>query len=203
MKNVTAFLLVMLLILSCSEGTKSTKVITVCGTVSLSEGCGDETDSLIAYGIALIHHMTYAEAEGVFDQVIEKSPDCFWGYWGKAMTFIHPLWPDVTSEEHLKEGWELTEKAMILGKTEREIQYAEVLSSFFLEGLKKSEKERLHAMETSWHMVFAQNSEDLEGKLFYSLYLMSGIDFSDKSYTKQKKAGQLAEDLRMAQLQMS
>lgn len=63
MKNLPVILLIILLTFSCSEKMEPTNVITICGTVSLEEGCSAATDSLIAYGIALIHHMTYAEAE--------------------------------------------------------------------------------------------------------------------------------------------
>ena len=47
-------------------------------------------------------------------------PDCFWGHWGKAMTYIHPLWPDVTSEEKMDRGWFLSQTALTLAKNEKE-----------------------------------------------------------------------------------
>src|SRR5688572_28285848 len=74
----------------------------MCGTVQFTDGCGPTTDTLIRFGIALIHHMTYEDAGYTFGQVIKKDPDCFWGYWGKAMAYIHPLWPDMLTEKEME-----------------------------------------------------------------------------------------------------
>ena len=62
----------------------------LCGTVRFSGGCSPKLDTLIRFGIALIHHMTYEDAEYTFSEVIKLDPGCFWGYWGKAMTLEHP-----------------------------------------------------------------------------------------------------------------
>ncbi|MFI5237073.1 MAG: hypothetical protein ACHQLA_03970, partial [Ignavibacteriales bacterium] len=51
----------------------------MCGTVQFSDGCSPKLDTLIAFGIALIHHMTYEDAEYTFNKVIELDKDCFWG----------------------------------------------------------------------------------------------------------------------------
>ena len=100
-----------LILLSCSDEKvfeqDQTNYLTpeiLCGTVQFSDGCSPQLDTLISFGIALIHHMTYEDAEYTFDKVIELDPDCFWGHWGKAMTYIHPLWPDVPSEERMNRG---------------------------------------------------------------------------------------------------
>ena len=66
----------------------------MCGTVQFEDGCSPKIDSLIKFGLALVHHMTFNDAEYNFSKVIKMDPDCFWGHWGKALTYIHPLWPD-------------------------------------------------------------------------------------------------------------
>ena len=86
----------------------------MCGTVQFTDGCGPATDTLIRFGIALIHHMTYEDAGYTFSQVIKKDPDCFWGYWGKAMAYIHPLWPDMLTETEMESGLQLSQKALAL-----------------------------------------------------------------------------------------
>jgi hypothetical protein len=87
-----------LFMLSCSDEKVSEQNQTIyltpevsCGTVQFSDGCSPQLDTLISFGIALVHHMTYENAEYTFDKVIEMDPDCFWGHWGKAMTYIHPV----------------------------------------------------------------------------------------------------------------
>ena len=108
-----------------------------CGTVQFSDGCNPAVDSFIAYGLALVHHMTYDDAEIIFDQVIETNPDCFWGYWGKALTYIHPLWPEEPTAEKIKSGLELTKKAMQHAKTTREKAFGEALASYYNNGSTK------------------------------------------------------------------
>lgn len=178
-----------------AENTSASTGITVCGTVQFSDGCGVETDSLISYGLALVHHMTYEDAEKIFDNVIETSPGCFWGHWGKAMTFIHPLWPDEPGEEQMKKGWELTQAALQLATKEKETAYGEALAAYYRDGLQKTERERLKSFEKGWERAHSMYPDDLEVKSFYALFLISTSDPTDKTYANQSKAGQLAQEV--------
>lgn len=165
----------------------------MCGTVQFSDGCGMETDSLIKFGLALIHHMTYEDAESVFDQVIKKDPDCFWGHWGKAMTYIHPLWPDVPSDERMTKGWVLAQTALSLAQKEKEKFYGNALAAYYENGKTKTEPERLQAYENAWQKAREQNPDDLEARLFHLLTRLSNLDPSDKSYAVQLQVGAEAE----------
>ena len=103
-KLIFSVIFLLLFTISCSDQKVSNTQKTyltpdiMCGTVQFSDGCSPKLDTLIAFGIALIHHMTYDDAEYTFNKVIELDKACFWGYWGKAMTLIHPLWPDIPDE---------------------------------------------------------------------------------------------------------
>jgi tetratricopeptide (TPR) repeat protein len=192
--------LIIFLNISCSNKRSddrglSTAGITICGTVQFSEGYGKEIDSLISYGLALVHHMTYDEAEKVFDNVIETSPTCFWGHWGKALTYIHPVWPDEPGEERMKLGNELTQKALQLASKPRETAFGEALATYYTDGLGKNERQRLMELEAGWEKAFAQYPDDLEIKSWYALTLISTADPTDKTYKNQIKAGQLAEEV--------
>jgi tetratricopeptide (TPR) repeat protein len=170
--------------------------IVPCGTVQLAEGCGDKKlDSFIAYGIALVHHMTFDEAEKVFDEVRQADPDCFWGHWGKALTFIHPLWPDAPDEAHLKSGLALASKAVNIASTAREKALGAALFSFYENGLGKTQKERLKSYEQAWAKAYQQLPNDQEIKAFYALSLIATADPADKTYAQQKKAGALMEEV--------
>lgn len=194
------WVMALLVSLSCTRQSSNAvnPGITLCGTVQFSETCGGKTDSLIAYGLALTHHMTYDEAERQFDTVIKSSPDCFWGYWGKAFTFIHPLWPDQPSQEKLMDGQELITKALSLVNSPREKAFGNALSAYYKDGTTKTEKERLKAMEVSWAEGFNTLPEDLEVKAWYALSLVSTADATDKSYKNQLTAGQLAQEVLWA-----
>ena len=167
----------------------------MCGTVQFSDGCSPKLDTLIAFGIALIHHMTYDDAEYTFNKVIELDKDCFWGYWGKAMTYIHPLWPDIPDEKTLNDGFVLSQNALKLADTEKEKLYGAAVASFFEDGLNKSEPERLAAIRIGWKTAEDELPDDIEAKMFSVLSMLATVSPSDKSYKVQLEAGVICEEV--------
>ncbi|HEY6627103.1 MAG TPA: hypothetical protein VIZ21_09120, partial [Ignavibacteriaceae bacterium] len=167
----------------------------LCGTVQFSDGCSPKLDTLIAFGIALTHHMTYDDAEYTFNKVIEMDPDCFWGYWGKAMTYIHPLWPDIPDDKTLNAGFALSQNALKLAETEKEKLYGAAVASFYEDGLNKSEPERLEAFRVGWKTAADEMPEDIEAKMFSVLSMLATVSPTDKSYKIQIEAGALAESV--------
>ena len=198
-KTISAILL-SFLIIACSDQkvleNKESSYLSpdiLCGTVQFSDGCSPELDSLISFGFALIHHMTYEDAEYTFNKVIEKDSDCFWGHWGKAMTYIHPVWPDVPSEKRMQKGYLLSQTALGLAKTEKEKLYGNAILQFYsLE--EKTKKERLVDFEAAWLLASEKLPDDLEARMFYVITTLGTVSPDDKSYKVQIKAGEMAED---------
>ena len=191
-----------LFVLSCSDEKISEQNQTIylipeisCGTVQFSDGCSPQLDTLISFGIALVHHMTYENAEYTFDKVIEMDPDCFWGHWGKAMTYIHPVWPDVPSNETMDRGWFLSQTALNLAKNEKENLYGMALASYYKGAEEKSEYERLIAYKTGWKHASEQLPDDIEARLFHVLTRIATISHDDKSFTEQREVGAIAENV--------
>ena len=191
-----------LFVLSCSDEKISEQNQTIylipeisCGTVQFSDGCSPQLDTLISFGIALVHHMTYENAEYTFDKVIEMDPDCFWGHWGKAMTYIHPVWPDVPSNETMDRGWFLSQTALNLAKNEKENLYGIALASYYKGAEEKSEYERLIAYKTGWKHASEQLPDDIEARLFHVLTRIATISHDDKSFTEQREVGAIAENV--------
>jgi tetratricopeptide (TPR) repeat protein len=187
-------------IISCSDekssGDNQNVYLTpevLCGTVQFTDGCTPQLDSLISFGLALIHHMTYEYADYTFSRVIEIDPDCFWGHWGRAMTYIHPLWPDVPTEDKMTRGWILAQTALNLAGTLKEKLYATALASYYEKGKEKTEYERLTEFKKGWRMASAQLPDDIEARLFYVLTRLATVSPDDKSYTEQREAGAIAE----------
>ncbi len=186
---------------SCESNKKSYTAenpdygITICGTVQFVGNCAAETDSLIPLGIALIHHMTYEEAEEIFDKVIESDPSCFWGPWGKAMTYIHPLWNDQPSEVQMNTGWVMSQKCLDLASNPREEHYAEVIASYYRDGINHTLQERLQNWNQAWEAAFNEFPQELEIKSFYALSLLAVADPKDKTYPNQLHAGRLAQEV--------
>lgn len=165
----------------------------LCGTVQFTDGCSPQLDSLISFGFALIHHMTYDDAEYTFDRVIALDKDCFWGHWGKAMTYIHPVWPDVPSDKELQTGWLLSQTALGLAQSEKEKLYGNAILKFFSTE-EKTKKERLVDFEEAWLQASNKMPNDLEAQMFYVITTLGTVSPFDKSYEVQRKAGEMAEN---------
>jgi len=169
---------------------------TMCGTVQFSDGCSPKLDTLIGFGIALIHHMTYEDAEYTFSKVIELDKDCFWGYWGKAMTYVHPLWPDIPDNNMLNDGFVLSQNALKLAKTEKEKLYGAAIAAFFEDGINKTEPERLIAFNDGWKLASKELPEDIEARMFSVLSMLAVASPYDKTYKVQLEAGAICKKVR-------
>ena len=202
MKLLSYFLLIPIFILTACkqkqeiETTQSAFLTPeiMCGTVEFTDGCGPLTDTLVRFGIALLHHMTYEDAAFTFDQVMKKDPDCFWGYWGKAMTFIHPLWPDVPSDNDMETGYVLSQKALALAKKDKEKLYGATVAAYYAKS-SKVKVERLADMQLAWQAAHDQFPEDPEAELFNGLFRLGTASPTDKTYAVQKEVGEMAERL--------
>ena len=184
---------------SCAPKTQVQEAQTVfltpevmCGTVEFTDGCGPETDTLIRFGLALIHHMTYEDAAYTFEQVTKKDPKCFWGYWGQAMTYIHPLWPDQPSAEQMESGYTLSQKALTLAKNDMQKLYGAALAAYYEKG-EKTKQERLAAFQQGWAQAVSQLPDDPEAALFNGLFRLGIVSPADKTFAVQKEVGEMAE----------
>ena len=166
----------------------------MCGTVQFVDGCGEKTDSLIRFGLALLHHMTYEDAEYTFDRIIADDPDCFWGHWGKAMTYIHPLWPDHLTEDQMTRGYILSQKALSLAKKPNEKLYGAALAAFYQKG-DLAKPDRLSAFQKGWVEAHAQLPDDPEAELFNGLFRLAVVSPADKTFAIQTEVGASAERL--------
>lgn len=164
------------------------------GTVRIPVSCQETAIQHMERGVALLHHMTYEGAMTAFTTAIEADPECAMGYWGQAMTFIHPLWSDPPTETDFNRGKALVNKANTRGhKTEQERAYIAAVEAYYTEGWNPEEKANLASFEKGWERVYRQFPEDPEAACFYALAHMATADPRDKTYTKQRRAGAIAE----------
>lgn len=162
------------------------------GTVQLPIEYKSSVESHLKYGLALLHHMTYTESREEFIKATEVDPKCALGYWGQAMTYIHPLWSDPPSEEDFNKGLNLIKKAKQYQKG-KEADYIMAVESYYLKGKEKSEKNNLSNFADGWEKVFKKYPSDPEAAAFYALSYLSTADPEDKSYEKQRRVGKIAE----------
>ena len=62
------------------------------GKVEFAISCDPQVQKTFNQGVAMLHHMMYAQSRDLFNEMIGIDPDCAMLYWGVAMTFLHPLW---------------------------------------------------------------------------------------------------------------
>jgi len=151
----------------------------------------------------MLHSFWYEEADRTFNEVAKDDPGCAMAYWGLAMSYFHPIWdgrgPDAAI---LKKGWETVEKAKALGaKTERERDYVAAIEAFYKDSEKRDDRTRVLAYETAMEQVYTRYPDDREAAVFYALALLGTVAASpvDKTYARQKKAGEIAEKVFAAQ----
>ena len=166
------------------------------GTVRLASGCVELADSHASRGLALLHHMTYPEAREAFAAAVEADPGCTLGYWGQAMTLIHPLWSDAPTDDEIVRGRELVETATRQTRPEgRAAGYLSTVAAYFTDGESRTEPQRLLEFEGAWRAVHEAHPDDVEARAFYALSRLATASPEDKTYEHQHEALALLADV--------
>lgn len=162
------------------------------GTVSFSQACSPAVKEDFNLATALLHSFEYTEAEKVFAKIAEADPSCVMAYWGLAMCSFHPLWA-APSEAELQKGARIIAMARSYNKdkSSRESDYLEAIAAIYDQWDQLDHRTRVLKFEDACARVYAKYPNDSEAAIFYALALRAASDPSDKSFTKQKKAGEI------------
>ena len=76
------------------------------GTVDFPVSCSKASQAGFDHAVALLHHMTYPQANEAFRKLVESDPTCAMAHWGVAMTLFQPLWPTRPDAAAMKRGLE-------------------------------------------------------------------------------------------------
>ncbi len=165
------------------------------GVVQFPTSCAPEAQVELERGLALVHHMNYERAEPAFLAASHLDPECALAYWGIAMSWVHPLWPDTVSAEQRAEGEMLLARARQAAHTsDRERAWIDALAAYY-RGAERSERERVASFRDGWSAVHAAHPDDPEAALFHALGLLATAPAEDKSYANQLEAGRMLEGL--------
>lgn len=164
------------------------------GTAAFTITCNESVKDDFNLAVKLLHSFEYDEAEKAFAQVIDKEPGCAMGYWGVAMANFHPLWTPPTEPE-LQKGAKAIQIAQSLTKSERETGYIDAIAAFYSDWEKVDHRTRCLNFEKGMQAVYTQYPEDKEAAVFYALALNAAADPADKSFSRQKKAGNILNAL--------
>jgi hypothetical protein len=211
---VTVVLFAFALLLSCREKPQQmlakeissinlkTGDVVLCGPDDKSVGkvsfiiSGDDSiKKQFNFAIALLHSFEYDEAEKAFAQIINRDPHCAMAYWGVAMCNYHPLWTPPEVPELTKGARALAIARSIDLKTTRESDYINALSTYYSNWEKADHRTRCNQYEAAMKTLYEKYPNDKEAAIFYALSLDAAADPADKTYTKQRKAGQILNGL--------
>jgi len=167
------------------------------GEVDFAISCSAGVQSRFNKSVALLHNMMYAQAENEFKAVTELDPGCAMAYWGISMTLFHPLWAPPSNNE-LQRGQDAIHKAATLKpSTEREQGYIKASEAFYKDWDSVDHPTRISDWEKAQKKVFDSNPEDIDAGAFYALAHIATAPKGDKTFTHQKEAGALLENLRI------
>ena len=201
LKSTFSKILISLFIFSADPGYAQARSLTnsaeeSLGKVDFAISCSTDVQTQFNKGLALLHNMMYLQAEKEFKAVSELDPDCAMVYWGISMTLLHPLWAPPSNDE-LQRGWEAVQKAAALKpSTEREKGYISAAMAFYKNWKSVDHPTRISAWEKSQEEVFKANPEDIDAGAFYALAHLATAPKGDKTFTHQKEAGAILENLR-------
>lgn len=207
-RNFAVGLVIIFFCLGCKNNNQKTELaslnllrgeLQLCGNgqfgeVSFSESCSYETRKTFNLAISLLHSFEYIEAEKAFVQVIDEDPDCAMAYWGVAMSIYHGLWAP-PEPSVLKKGIKLLAIAEKLPKTKKAEQYINAISSFYKDWETVDNQTRKELYSQKMGEMFNDYMDDTEVAIFYALALRASAIPTDKSYSKQRAAGIILEDL--------
>ena len=161
------------------------------GTVDFDMTCAASTKKDFNLAVELLHSFEYDEAEKVFAKVIDESPNCAMAYWGAAMCNFHPLWSPPTKAELQKGTNAIAIANGIQTKSDREKGYINAIGAFYKDWDIKDHHTRCVYFEKAMEGLHIKYPDDNEAAIFYALALDASANPRDKTYSNQKKAGDI------------
>ena len=161
------------------------------GTVRFEVRGKPEAQAHVVRGVKLVHHMMYPEADREFAQAADVDPACALAHWGRAMTLLHPLWPDAPTDAERKLGAEQIRRGLACPPaTPRERAYLATLGRYFDEATPGDHAARLKILDDSWGALALKYPDDLDAIAFSALYHLAPARFlpKDKSHRIQLEA---------------
>jgi hypothetical protein len=159
------------------------------GAAIFETSCPGKEQKDFNLAIALLHSFEYDEAEKIFAKIIDSAPECAMAWWGVAMCNFHPLWYPSTQPELEKGAKAIAIAQSLTQKSKRESAYIEAIALFYKDWNKTDHLTRCINFEKAMEKIYIEYPNDKEAAIFYALALDGAADPTDKSFTKQKKAG--------------
>lgn len=161
------------------------------GTINFVVNGRPEAQAHVVRGVKLVHHMMYPEADREFVAALAADPGCALAYWGRALTLIHPLWPDAPTEAERQQGAaQIRDGLACPAATLRERAYLETLDRYFAASVPGDHAARLKILDAAWSDLAEKYPDDLDAVAFSALFHLAPARFvaKDKSHRIQLAA---------------
>lgn len=173
------------------------------GSVRFANSCLPAVQDQFGRAIAMLHSFWYSEVERQFREIAKTDPGCAIAWWGVAMAKWQPLWEvRGPGRDALAEGQAAIEKARSLGTgTARERDYIAALGNFYANFETVDHADRVLAYERAMERLRVNYPDDAEATVLYALSLLSSAASlpPDKTYARQKRAGELLQAIFRSQ----
>jgi len=176
------------------EEVGSVHFVTTCDA-GAGEAAKAGFDASFNKAIALLHSFQYEDTRAAFEAIAKKYPNCAMAQWGIAMSHYHGLW----RSGDIETGRAAIEKAREIAKTNsatsgRERGYIEALASAYADD-KVDYGARGAAFEKKMGELAAAYPSDTEAQIFHALALKFAASPLDKTFSNEKKCGEILEPI--------
>jgi hypothetical protein len=180
------------------EEVGSVHFATTCGA-GMGEAAKAELDGKFNKAIALLHSFQYEGTRAAFERIARENPGCAMAEWGIAMSHYHGLWRSGDAAA----GRTAIQKAREIARanaatSDREKGYIEALAAAYSDE-KADYAARGAAFEKKMGELAAANPTDTEAQIFHALSLKLSASPLDKTFSNEKKCGEILEPIFKAQ----
>lgn len=166
------------------------------GSVSFQVDCSAEVHQDFDRGVALLHHMMYADARETFEQIAEDDPACAMAHWGIATTLFQPLWPSRPGPAERERGWEHVQTARDLGlDSEREQALLAATEAFFQNPEADDYWPRIERWATAIDEAHQAHPDDEDVAAFRALATMARGQTTDDPVAHNARAAEILGDV--------
>ena len=165
------------------------------GSVRFVNSCSKNVQTDYQRAVALLHSFQYEQTRAAFTDISKLDPQCAMAQWGVAMSHYHGLWHNGDANA----GREALHKAQEIAvnnksTTTRERAYIEALSEIYRED-GKDEYAHGQAYEQKMAALQAAYPDDSEAAIFHALALAVTAPKTDKTFSNQRKCGEILEPI--------
>jgi tetratricopeptide (TPR) repeat protein len=164
------------------------------GEISFPNSGKPEAQKPFVEGVLLLHSFEYGRARQAFLEASRIDPSFALAYWGEAMTYDHPIWPENDKAGAIaalsKLGATPAERSS-KAKTPREKMYLDAVEKLYGDG---DGAARAKAYADSMGELTRAFPDDLEAKAFYSLSLL-GLTRTTRNTENYMLAASVAESV--------